>query len=84
MVEVSDTTLRFDLSTKADLYARAEIGDYWVVDLLGRRIIVHRDPAGGRYRSIVAYGEEELVAPLAFPSASLRIRDIFPEPSSEA
>ena len=38
VVEVSDTTLNFDLTTKADLYARAAIADYWVLDVNGRRI----------------------------------------------
>lgn len=33
VVEVSDTTLRFDLRTKAALYARAQIPEYWVVDI---------------------------------------------------
>lgn len=84
VVEVSDSTLRFDLSTKADLYSRAEIREYWVVDVAGRRIVVHRDPGGGRYRSITAYSEEEFVAPLASPAARLRVRDIFPEPPPQA
>jgi hypothetical protein len=32
-VEISDTTLGFDLTTKAELYARAGIVEYWVVDV---------------------------------------------------
>src|SRR5215472_6579923 len=36
VVEVSDTTLRFDLRVKARLYARAGVADYWVLDVNGR------------------------------------------------
>ena len=79
VVEVADTTLGFDLRTKAALYARAGIADYWVLDVVGRRMIVHREPQAGRYVSVAAYGYEESVSPLAAPAASFRVRDAFPE-----
>ena len=77
MVEVADTTLKFDLTVKAALYARAGIGEYWVLDLNGRRLIVHREPARGVYLSVVAYSESERVAPLESPQHELRIADIL-------
>jgi Uma2 family endonuclease len=77
-VEVSDTTFDFDSTVKAGLYARAGLREYWVVDLNGRRLIVHRDPAGGRYRSIMAYGEDEQVNPLAAPAAAFQVARVFP------
>ena len=77
VVEVADSSLRFDLATKAGLYARAGIADYWVFDVTGRRLIVHRDPVGGRYRSVEAYGENESAAPLAAPGSELKIASVF-------
>src|SRR5215471_2642754 len=44
VLEVSDSTLRLDLATKAGLYARASLSEYWVLDVNGARLIVHRDP----------------------------------------
>jgi Uma2 family endonuclease len=79
VVEISDTSLAFDLTVKAALYARAGIAEYWVLDVLGRRLIVHRDPQDGRYASATAYTEQESVAPLAAPDSSFQIRDVFPE-----
>ena len=79
MVEVSDSTLRFDLTVKAALYARAGIIEYWVLDINGRRLIVHRDPTPTGYRSVVAYGESEKVTPLAAPDHELLVAAIFPE-----
>ena len=78
VVEVADTTLQFDLTTKAALYARAGIVEYWVLDVIGKRLIVHRDPRRGVYTSIVAFSEEESVAPLAAPQAEFQIRYAFP------
>src|SRR2546427_1819620 len=67
VVEVADTTLTFDLTVKAALYARAQIVEYWVLDVAARRLIVHRDPKSGGFASIVAYGEHESGAPPSAP-----------------
>jgi Uma2 family endonuclease len=77
VVEIADSTLRFDLSVKALLYARAGIVEYWVVDLTGRQLIVHRDPDAGSYRSVAAYSEHERVAPLESPQHELLVSDLF-------
>jgi len=77
-VEVADATLEFGLTVKAGLYARAGLREYWVVDLRGRRLIVHRDPTGGSYRSIGAYREWESVCPLAAPEARFDVSSAFP------
>jgi Uma2 family endonuclease len=78
VIEVSDSTVRFDRSTKAALYARAGIADYWVVDLPGRRIVVHRQPSGNGYGEITAYTAEERVAPLVRPADTILVADLLP------
>jgi len=77
VVEISDSTLGFDLTTKARLYARARIVEYWVVDIPGRRIIAHRDPMEGQYQSVIAYSEQESVKPLASPDHEFRVAELF-------
>jgi Uma2 family endonuclease len=69
VVEIADSSLAFDLTTKAALYARASIPEYWVLDVAGRRLIVHREPASGRYTMVEMYSENESVCPLAAPAA---------------
>ena len=49
IIEVSDATLRFDRGAKAKLYARHGVPEYWVVDLVHRRILVFRNPRKGEY-----------------------------------
>jgi Uma2 family endonuclease len=78
VVEVSDTSLVFDLTIKAGLYARAGIPEYWVLDIQKRQLVVHREPSAGQYSLIVAYGENETVTPLAAPQKSFRVADVFP------
>jgi Uma2 family endonuclease len=61
LVEISDRTKRFDATTKGALYARAGIGEYWVVDVNERSLTVHRGVAAGRYQSIEIYLEGMMV-----------------------
>ncbi|MBC8102980.1 MAG: Uma2 family endonuclease [Cytophagales bacterium] len=83
LVEVSDSTLRGDLQTKAALYARAGVPEYWVLDVISRQLFVHRIPRGGAYAHIERYGEEESVATEAAPGSVVRIADLLP-PVAEA
>ena len=71
-MEIADSALKFDLTVKAALYARAAIAEYWVLDVAGKRLIVHRSPKSGTYTSVAAYGENEIVAPLAAAEARFR------------
>ncbi|KIX84389.1 Uma2 family endonuclease [Thermus filiformis] len=56
VVEVADTSLRYDLGVKLPLYAKAGVPEVWVVDLEGQRVLVHRRPEGGGYREVEALG----------------------------
>jgi Uma2 family endonuclease len=78
VVEVSDTTLRFDRGRKRAAYARAGVSEYWIINLPERQLEVYRDPAGSRYRSVTIYSEHEVVTPLASLHASIRVGDLLP------
>ncbi len=69
VVEISDSTLSFDLQRKAGLYARAEIVEYWVVDINNSQVHVHREPANGVYTSVTKYSFSEEIIPLAAPDS---------------
>ncbi len=59
LIEVAVTSLRDDLTTALEQYARASIPAYWVVDVPGRRILVHADPrvidGRGEYARVETY-----------------------------
>jgi len=77
VVEVSDSSLTFDLHEKARLYARAGIPEYWVLDVNGRQLLVHREPRNGKYQTVTVYSADESVATLADPSSAVRVADLF-------
>lgn len=83
VVEVADTTVFFDLTTKAELYAEAGIVEYWVLDVVKRELTVLRDPspltAGGHaYTSTTKYQPTDSVAPLAAPTAPVLVSELLP------
>jgi len=85
IVEVSDTTLAYDRTRKASLYARAGIADYWIVNLTDNQVEVYRDPRpdasqpyGHGYASVTTLVPPAVVNPLAAPQVSLAVADLLP------
>ncbi len=78
LIEVSDSTLGKDLGAKAALYARIGIVEYWVVDIPGQRLHVHRGPSGDIWREVRIYSTSESVAPLAAPTQPVLVADLLP------
>ena len=58
-IEVSDTTLRYDLGKKARLYATHGVRDYWVIDLNGQSLHRHSAPVDGVYGppQVIPFGQ---------------------------
>ena len=77
VAEVSDTTLRADLNTKALLYARVGIPEYLVLDVAGRQIYRHRQPTHDGYAETVILSENENVT-LLNRTESVRVGDLLP------
>jgi Uma2 family endonuclease len=84
IVEVSDTTLSYDRRRKGSLYARAGVADYWIVNLVHRRVEVYRAPVpdanrpyGHRYSSRADLTPPAAIAPLALPQAAVAVADLL-------
>ncbi len=69
VVEVSDTTVTYDLGEKALLYAEAGITDYWVVLVNEAAIVRHREPSAEGYQEVVRLAGADTLSPLAMPEA---------------
>jgi Uma2 family endonuclease len=77
LIEISDSTLASDRSSKLALYARHGIPEYWIVDLAGECVEVYRDPGSNAYSEKRIASGAEVVAPRAVPSVNITVRDIF-------
>jgi Uma2 family endonuclease len=74
IIEVADSSLLHDRTQKARLYARHDVRGYWIVDLNGRRILVHRRPEDGEYQDVRSIEAEEVVSPDASGMVSFQLR----------
>lgn len=78
IVEVADTTLRQDRTRKLQIYARAAIPEYWIINLQHRCLEVFRRPGEDVYLEVAVYRETDEVSPLAAPEAKIKVADLLP------
>lgn len=83
VIEVSHETVRFD-RRNARLYARANVPEYWLLNIPQRQLELHRQPLAGAapdgpwYAEMRVLGEGDSVSPLAVPEATVTVRDLLP------
>jgi Uma2 family endonuclease len=81
IAEIAKSTLRNDLSRKAQIYARAGIPEYWVIDLINRELVVHRQPEQGgenpHYAQVQQLKKGESIAPLHAPQSPVAVSDLM-------
>ena len=73
LIEVSDSSREFDLKRKAPTYGRAGIAELWVVDVIDRRLVVHREPTREGYALTHILHQDARIAPLAFPQETFEV-----------
>jgi len=77
VIEVADTSVESDRSSKIPLYARAGIPEAWLVHLRADHIEVHRDATPEGYRSLRIAGRGETLSALALPHVAVPVADIL-------
>jgi Uma2 family endonuclease len=80
IIEVSDTSLRYDRDDKLPRYAAAGIPEVWIADVARKRLTIYRDPSPDGYRQVLTLTRRATISPLAFPDLVLRWEDIFGKP----
>lgn len=85
VIEIADSSLTYDRTEKASLYAKAGVPDYWIVNIKDRRLEVRRLPVkdstaifGYSYSMLQMLAENEAVSPLAKPEIEIKIVDLLP------
>lgn len=77
LIEVSDTTLRYDREVKLPLYARAGIPEVWVVDLRNEEILTYSRPEGGAYAEASRVRRGGSLASRMVPGLALTADDVL-------
>ncbi len=77
LIEVAESSLRYDRSTKLRLYAETGIPEYWVVDCVAESIDLYRTPSADGYRDVSRVAGAATVTLQAFPDLGLTTAEIF-------
>ncbi|MFN6572592.1 hypothetical protein A6770_03635 [Nostoc minutum NIES-26] len=76
VIEVSESSLKKDLELKKQIYATANIQEYWLINLKSKQLIVFRSPTGTDYlsRQDISQG---YIAPLTFPTVQVLVERLL-------
>ena len=77
LVEVADSSIRFDRAVKLPLYARAGIPEVWIVDLKRRVLDVHRAPSGSSYSEMKTYRRGDTLGLAMAPEIRVTLDQVF-------
>lgn len=78
IVEIAESSLLHDRKRKTRLYARADVPDYWIMNLVDWCLEVYRDPKDGIYTSHVILRADDSVSPVARPDVTISVADLLP------
>ena len=77
LIEVADSSLRYDRTVKLALYARSGIREYWIVDVKKHSITVHRLPEASTYRDITSHEFGEALTLSLMPEIVITLDRVF-------
>lgn len=77
VIEVAESSLETDRTTKARLYASAQVPEYWVVDVQNERIEVLTEPLGDPYGNARVARRGDRIDLLGLPGQFVLVEDVF-------
>ena len=77
LIEVADSSLAYDRTTKLRLYAAAGIPEYWIVDCTTESVEIYRNPGPTGYRDVTRATGTATLTLQAFPDVELTTTEIF-------
>jgi Uma2 family endonuclease len=77
LIEVAQTTLAYDRGPKLALYAKYEIAEVWIVNLVSTVIECYRDPVGGEYRTKTTHERDAILKATKLPGFDIPALDIL-------
>lgn len=83
VMEISDTSLRYDRNIKIPLFAAAAIPEVWIQDVAEDIVYVYRDPRGRSYSTTFEVRRGNVISPLALPDIQFVLEELLGPPVPE-
>jgi Uma2 family endonuclease len=77
LIEVADTTARYDREVKIPLYGRSGIPEVWLVNIPERCVEVYLQPNRNGYRQMLRLAQDERLGLSQLPDVSLAVADLW-------
>jgi Uma2 family endonuclease len=77
VIEICDTSLRYDQEIKVPLYAAHGVPEVWLLDLKQQRLQIYREPGADGYRVMLRPDPTEVVTPMLLPSLCIPVTEIW-------
>ena len=77
LIEVSDSTIKYDREVKIPLYAENKIEEVWLVNLNDNILEIYTKPEDNFYQNLQKLNKDKIIAPLSFPQLKINLSNIF-------
>ncbi|MEO1430531.1 MAG: Uma2 family endonuclease [Cyanobacteria bacterium J06633_8] len=77
IIEVADSTIKYDREVKIPLYAEEGVVEVWLVDINSECVEVYREPANGVYQKVDKFNRGKSLIIQAFGDVSISVDDIL-------
>jgi Uma2 family endonuclease len=78
IIEVADSSLEYDTSAKAELYAILRVHEYWVADLQNDRLLAYSDAQQDSYCTTREFHRGDTLAPQLLPDCRMSVDVLLP------
>ncbi|PYS53951.1 MAG: Uma2 family endonuclease [Acidobacteria bacterium] len=77
VMEISDSSLKYDRDVKLRIYAAARLPEVWIADLAGNVLLVYRDPSGKGYGTSLTFRRGDSLSCSRFPEIQLAVDELL-------
>ncbi len=77
LIEVSDSSLRYDRDVKVPLYAVHDIPEVWLIDIRNQQLTIYRDPGPAGYRQILIPENTRRVELVMLPGVAITVAELW-------
>ena len=77
MIEIADSTLKYDRQIKAPLYARFDVPEYWLIDVAQQSITLFQKPVQGKFTIETTLLAPTDLSPLRLPDVKLNLEQLL-------
>lgn len=81
IIEVADSSLEYDCETKIPLYAKENIKEVWLVNLIENILQIYKEPTPEGYNTMLKCRYNQKISPENFSDITLTVSEIFGLPA---